>query len=170
MEEVWKDIPGYEGLYQVSSLGRVKSLNYNHEGYQKILSFKKERNGYLRVGLFREGRQKLFSVHRLVATVFIPNPNNLPQVNHKDEDKTNNRADNLEWCSCQYNINYGTCLHSISKKVDQYSHSGILLNTFKSVRAAAKAYGCSNSYLGKCIKEGKEFGGYIWRYKEKEAV
>ena len=113
MEE-WRAVPGYEGLYEVSSYGRVKSIDryvksksYRlHKG--KVLSPGKDRNGYLFVVLSYNGKHKGITVHRLVAESFIPNPDNLPQVNHKDEDKTNNNVDNLEWCDAKYNSNYGT--------------------------------------------------------------
>lgn len=111
MEEVWKDIKGYEGLYQVSNMGRVKSLGRvdgsNHRLYEKILKLKK-RNNYLGIDLHKNGELRTYSVHRLVAQAFIPNPNNLPQVNHIDENKINNQIDNLEWCTVLYNNTYGT--------------------------------------------------------------
>lgn len=107
MIEIWKDITGYEGLYQVSNLGRVKSTQYFHGTNERILKPISTHNGYFRVHLRKDGKLKTFKIHRLVAEAFIPNPDNLPQINHKDEDKTNNRVDNLEWCSARYNCNYG---------------------------------------------------------------
>ena len=110
MEE-WRSIPGYEGLYEVSSYGRVKSLERyksNNGGIQlikeKILKPHNTKKGYLTV----QFSNKIFKVHRLVAQAFIPNPDNLPMVNHLDEDKTNNRVENLEWCNRKYNCNYGS--------------------------------------------------------------
>lgn len=101
--EIWKDVAGYEGLYQISNLGRVKGLKRN-----KILALK-DNQGYLKIGLRKpKDKQRFFSVHRLVAIAFIPNPNNYPQINHKDECKTNNCVSNLEWCTAKYNCNYGT--------------------------------------------------------------
>lgn len=102
MEE-WKEVPGYEGLYEVSNTGNVKSLIKN-----KIIKGFINRCGYRLVGLSKNKILKRFQVHRLVAQVFIPNPDNLPMVNHKDEDKSNNSVDNLEWCDAKYNIHYGT--------------------------------------------------------------
>lgn len=106
--EQWKPVKGYEELYVVSSLGRVKSLNYNHTGKEKILKPAKNSKGYLQVQLWRDGKHKMFQVHRLVATAFLPNSEGLEQVNHIDEVKTNNCVENLEFCDCKYNNNYGT--------------------------------------------------------------
>ena len=122
MIEEWRDIKGYEGIYQVSNLGNVCSLDrvikhypkdYFQEG--KVLSPALSRNGYPMVILVNHNKRKTRNVHRLVAEAFIPNPNNLPQVNHKDENKTNNCVDNLEWCTQKYNLNYGTRNIKISK-------------------------------------------------------
>ena len=102
--EIWRDIKGYEGIYQISNKGRVKSLHY---GKEKILSPSKH-SGYFFVRLFKKGEKpKEFDIHRLVAQAFLPNPDNLPIVNHKDENKLNNNVENLEWCNSEYNLNYG---------------------------------------------------------------
>ena len=116
MIEEWRPIEGYEGLYEVSNLGRVRSLDryikysngniHLHKG--KMLSPTKDTVGYLKVGLYCNGKYKMFSVHRLVAQAFIPNPDNLPQVNHRDENPSNDNVDNLEWCDAKYNLNYGS--------------------------------------------------------------
>ena len=105
MEEIWKDIKDYEGLYQVSNLGRVKSLNYNHTGKEKILKLH-DTHGYYRAYLCNKGKQFKIFVHRLVAQAFIPNPNNLPQVNHKDFNRKNNCSKNLEWITLKENVQY----------------------------------------------------------------
>lgn len=107
MIEIWKDIEGYEGLYQISNLGNVKSLNYNHTGLEKRLKPQKSNKGYLRIELCKNGKKKKFSIHELVADTFIENPNNLPCVNHKDENKINNNVENLEHCTYSYNNTYG---------------------------------------------------------------
>lgn len=109
MKEIWKDIKGYEGLYQVSNLGNVKSLKTN-----KNLYYSNSNNGYLRVGLFKNKR-KMFSIHRLVAENFIPNPNEYLVVNHKDFNQKNNKVDNLEWCTSKENNNYGC--HQLKRKL-----------------------------------------------------
>ena len=106
--EQWKPVKGYEELYAVSNLGRVKSLNYHRTGVEKIIKPKKSGNGYLQVGLWKNGKRKFFLVHRLVAEAFIPNPEGFEQVNHKDEVKTNNCVSNLEWVSRWDNMHYGT--------------------------------------------------------------
>ena len=108
MKEIWKDIEGYEGRYQVSNFGNVKSLNYKHTGEEKIMQSCKDKIGYLHIKLFMNGKPKMYKVHRLVAQAFIPNSNNYPQVNHKDENKINNNVNNLEWCTAKYNSNFGT--------------------------------------------------------------
>ena len=113
--EIWKDIKGYEGLYQVSNLGRVKSLPKYHKtksGYfskERIIKTIRNDRGYLMVGLSKDWKKKKVFVHRLVAEAFIPNPNNYTQINHiNEQEKDNNNVDNLEWCTCKYNCNYGT--------------------------------------------------------------
>ena len=111
MKEIWKDIKGYEGLYQISNYGEVKSLE-KKAGFstrkEKILKQHLDKDGYVKVYLCKNNKVKFLSVHRLIAEAFIPNPNNFPQINHKDENKQNNKIENLEWCTCKYNINYGT--------------------------------------------------------------
>ena len=102
-KEVWKDIKHYEGLYKISSLGRVWSV---HKHDFKVPHIKD--NGYMFVQLYKNGKMRNEHLHRLVSLTFVPNPNNLPQVNHKDENKRNNCVDNLEWCDGKYNNNYGT--------------------------------------------------------------
>ena len=106
--EIWKDVFGYEGLYQVSNKGRVKSINNYHRKDCVILKPQLNRFGYEIVNLYRKRKMRHFFIHKLVAFAFIQNPNNYPQVNHKDECKTNNNVENLEWCTAKYNINYGT--------------------------------------------------------------
>ena len=117
MAEIWKAVTGYEGLYEVSSLGNVRSLDRvirsKHNGTTlkkgRILTpFYEEKKGYYQVALSKDGKEKKQRIHRLVATAFLDNPFNYTDINHKDEIKTNNKMDNLEWCTREYNNNYGT--------------------------------------------------------------
>ena len=170
MQEIWKDVVGYEGLYQVSNLGRVKSLDraikYSNgkicKYKEEIRALTKDGRGYLRVLVSKNRKHRNLRVHRLVAQAFIPNPRNLSQVNHKDEDKTNNCVDNLEWCSCQYNVDY-----SLSKKVCQYDTNGNLLRIWKSIIEASRNLQIPDTNIGKCCKgEYKQSGGYVWKYAD----
>ena len=113
LNEIWKPIEGYEGLYEVSNLGRVKSLKRLHTK-ERILSQFLNHRGYARVNLWKENKSRKYSVHRLVAEAFIPNPDSKPQVNHIDENKTNNSVENLEWCTQLENHNHGTVNERIS--------------------------------------------------------
>lgn len=123
MTEIWKDVKGYEGLYQVSNMGRVRSVarvvtwkNQQTKSYKSRMMKIREKNGYRVVSLYKNHKSKDNRVHRLVADAFIENPNNLPFINHIDEDKSNNKVDNLEWCTRQYNNNYGRRNEKISIK------------------------------------------------------
>ena len=127
MKEEWKDVKDYEGLYQVSNLGRVKSVErmkwsgLNGGCYvtvpERILKTIKDKYGYLTVNLCKDSKMKTYKVHRLVATAFLDNPNNLPMINHKNEIKSDNHVDNLEWCDASYNANYGTRNQRVGEKV-----------------------------------------------------
>ena len=114
-KELWKDIPEYEGLYQVSNYGRIKSL-HNYRGKGNIIK-PKIKNNYYQIGLRKNNIRKWFSIHRLVAENFILNSQNLPQVNHKDENKLNNYVDNLEWCTVLYNNTYGTRIDKVNAAI-----------------------------------------------------
>lgn len=111
MEEIWWDIPDYKGIYQISNFGRIKRLeSYDSRGFlrkERIRRQTANKDGYMVVGLYKQGKEKKFLVHQLVAQAFIPNPNNYAEINHKDENKKNNIFSNLEWCSRKYNVNYG---------------------------------------------------------------
>lgn len=164
MVEIWRDIEGYENLYQVSNLGRVKSLNYNHTGKEKIMKAKKDK-GYLRVQLYKDGKPKFYSVHRLVATSFLPNPNNLSQVNHIDEDKSNNIVDNLEWCSAKYNSNYGTRIQRIVEKNNKQVlcvETGVVYPSTMQVEREIGFLQCNISKA--CCGKYKTAYGFHWRY------
>jgi len=185
MEEIWKDIEGYEGLYQVSNMGRVRSLDRKvATAYSAIRTFKgkilapwTDRYGYLHVNLWSERKMKSKTVHRLVAGAFISNPDNMPEVNHKDEDKQNNRADNLEWCDTRYNINYGNRSHKVSQtrisnailglRVEQLTMDGQHVRTFDSIREASRVSGADKSVIVRvCKGRLQSAGGYRWRYAE----
>ena len=163
--ENWKEIAGYEGLYEVSDLGRVKSINYNHTGTEKILKPGKNTSGYLFVYLCKDGQKKMSLVHRLVAEAFIPNPNNLETVNHKDEVKTNNVASNLEWMSQGDNVAYSQPQWA-KRSVQMFDkQTGELLATFPSTMEAERVTGIDQSSISKCCNgKYKSAGGYIWRY------
>ena len=136
MEE-WRDIKGYEGKYKISSYGKVKSLKHKDE---KLLKPSYDKDGYKQVILCDNGKDKKWFIHRLVAIHFLPNPNNLPQVNHKDEDKANNVVENLEWCTCKYNINYGTAKN---KKAKSQGRQVLCITTgkiFYSIREAGRGH------------------------------
>lgn len=181
-EEIWKDIEGYEGLYQVSNLGNVRSLDraidscYNSKqsikGKVKIQELKN--NGYMRVTLCKDGKCKHYHVHRLVAEAFIPNPDNLPFCNHMDEDKTNNKSSNLEWCDAKYNQNYGTCRQRIrekqindpkrSKKVYQYTMDGQLVKIWESTKECERNGYSSGCISLCCLGKQKQHQGFYWLY------
>ena len=137
----WKPIAGYEGLYEVSDVGTVRCRKSDH---YRLMKLKYNRfTGYYAVDLRKDGKCKTFSVHRLVATAFLPNPDGLPYVNHKDEDKTNNCVSNLEWCTSEYNNLYSS--YKRRKKVEAYTVDGELLATFESVDTAAQMLGVTKS-------------------------
>lgn len=152
MKEIWKDCKGYEGLYQVSNLGRVWSI-----GSQKYLNGSIDKDGYIQVYLTaKNGKCKKERVHRLVALVFLDNPNNYPQVNHKDENKGNNCVDNLEWCDSKYNTTYskGKAIKCIE-----------LNKVYKCSQDAVKELNIDDSSIRKCYKgQLKTCSGYLWEY------
>ena len=167
-QEIWKDITGYEGLYQVSNLGRVKSLKNDKE---KILKPVISSKGYLFVNLCKQGKQKPTNIHRIVAKAFIPNPNNLPIINHKDEDKTNNCVNNLEWCTYQYNNTYGSRIDRFiysNRNNPKTSKKVLCVETNKiylSVRQIERDLGFGIGNIWSCCNgKYKQAYGYTWRY------
>lgn len=171
MEEMWKDIKGYEGLYQISSLGNVKGKR------GKLLKPQKREHGYLGVDLYdKNHKQRRYSIHRLVAIAFIPNPNNYLEVNHINENKTDNTIENLEWVSHKINSNHGTRGKRISlknkngkksKAIAQFTKDGKLLNIYPSMVAIKRIHGYEQSNICKCVQNDKNYNhayGYKWRY------
>ena len=189
MEEIWKDIKGYENLYQVSNLGNIKSLKKLVNCGIKINSkvFKKEKNlkylisgtGYPFVTLYKNKIGKMFLVHRLVAETFIPNPNNYKIVNHIDENPKNCNVNNLEWCTQSYNINFGTRNEKIakkllnnpinSKKVIQKDLNNNVIKVWESLSEIERKLKFSRSSIAKCCKEKDKIShGYKWEFYKKE--
>ena len=163
-KEYWKPIVGYEGLYMVSNWGRVKSMNYRHSGKERILKPVTNSSGYLLVKLCKDGKVKTFTVHRLVAEHFIPNPNNYKEVNHKDENKTNNVVSNLEWCDRKYNQNYGTRTEKCSKKVYQYTLDGKFVKEWASTCECGRNGYTQQAISACCNGKLKKYRGFIWKY------
>lgn len=186
MTEEWRDIPGFEGLYQASTEGRIRSVErwieradgYRNHIMPRIMKVQKNSNNdYLLVNLHKDKKLNKCLVHRLIALTFIPNPNNLPQVNHKDENPQNAKASNLEWCDCDYNVRYGTARqrHSehiknrpdMSKPVEQYSKDGVYITTYPSSVEAERQTGIWHQSIWQVMNgRGKTAGGFIWRYAQ----
>lgn len=176
MKETWKPVVGFEGAYEVSTLGRVRSVDRIIErGTQKMEVRGKERvlckrwSGRLYVTLRKDGRTFNKSVHRLVAEAFIPNPFRLPEVNHRDENPQNNAVDNLEWCDRNYNANYGTAIQRRTEKVStpvaQLSKDGVVIATFPSAREAERVLGIKHNHIMSCVNKKEHYhtaGGYRW--------
>lgn len=197
MEEIWKDIVGYEGLYQVSNLGRVKSRGSDkwHKGRMLKPMFDGKGN-YLFVGLHKNGKTKQRNIHRLVAEAFIINPSNLPCVNHINEVKTDNKVTNLEWCTVEYNSNYGNAKKnmiasrrknnnqeeinkkikeakkkngsfSCEKPVAQYTIDGTFISNYESATDAERKTGISRGGIQRCcIGRYSQAKGFVWKYIE----
>lgn len=183
--EEWRPVKGFEGLYEVSNLGRVRSMDrwYMHmgRGYVKHLEFHKgrimkqqENKGYPIVKIYKEGKCTTRQVHRLVAETFIPNPNNMPIVNHKDENPKNNNVNNLEWCTQGYNVHYGGGLDRLVKSneyrmrtIEQLTKSGEHVAYHKGIEQLIKRKGFCGRSIYRCLKKKKGFKsayGYRWRY------
>lgn len=178
MEE-WKDIDGYESLYQISNKGRVKSLerqcrtkNYLRRVPEKIISYCHDTYGYPIVTLHKCGKKKTHTIHKLVAKAFIPNPNNYPSVNHIDENKDNNCVENLEWCTVKYNNAFGTRNERIKRSqqrpILQLDNSGNLIKEWKGMNELCKITGYDQSLISRVCNgkvRHKTAYGYKWSFK-----
>lgn len=173
MKEFWKEIKGYEGLYEVSSLGRVRSMDRwvaHRDNSKKFIKGKirkpsSSKNDYLFVMLYKGNQHKFHLIHRLVAEAFLDNPNHLTEVNHKDENKTNNCVYNLEYCTHKYNANYGTCIEKRAKKLHQYSLDGEFIREWESAAEIERKLGYGHSNIAACCNgKSKTSNGYIWKY------
>ena len=174
MVEEWKEVLGFDVLYEVSNLGRVRSRYSEDRGYSNEYVYLKpldNGHGYLRFNWRMKKRQRTVYLHRLVAEAFLPNPDMLPEVNHKDENKANCRVDNLEWCDHKYNASYGTKNERMAEKrvkPVQCIETGVI---FRSARDAGKELGVTNTAISNCLKgRSKTAAGYTWRYADVDAV
>lgn len=169
MKETWKIIENFTN-YEISNLGRVRNTKTG-----KIRKLVKDKDGYFVVGIRLNGKIKMLKLHRLVAQAFIPNPNNYLIVNHKDENKSNNNVENLEWCTIEYNNSYGTRIERSrisqlnnpdkSKLVYQYDLRGNFINEFPSTKEVFRSTGiCRPNVVACCNGRLKSAGGFIWRY------
>lgn len=158
MKEEWRDVVGAEKFYKVSSYGNIVNKLTGKR-------LKPSKSGSYNHIQLRYGVNKNYLVHRLVAEAFIPNPNNLPQVNHIDENKRNNRVDNLEWCSAKYNSTYGKGSKAKEHRVIQFDLSGNALKIWESIKEASMSLGITYQSISSCCRElDKSAGGYIWTY------
>lgn len=183
MTEIWRDIPGYEGLYQASNRGNIRSLNWRKRGVIRNLYLKPHTKGYLQVELSKNGVKKMITVHRLVATTFIPNPNNLPTINHKDENKKNNNILNLEWCTSSYNTSFSKseCSNKdelFNKQSDKnvpYKHnqrvaqidvlSGNTVKIWKNIATIKNEKKYNTSGIRECCKGNRNTAyGFKWQF------
>ena len=180
MKEIWKDISGYEGYYQISNLGRVKSLDRMVlAGYGSLTSTKGQimtpnvKHGYDTVGLCKEGGRSWRLIHRLMAIEFIPNPKNYPIINHIDEDKGNNNVNNLEWCTYQHNNTYGNRLvgwggrvrDKLKKPVHQYTLEGVFVKRYDAMIDATKDGFRQGAISSCCNGKVNTHQGFIWKFE-----
>ena len=164
MQEIWKDIKDYEGLYQVSNLGRVKRIkNKIH-----ILKTIDDGKGYKKARLCKNGILKSYRIHRLVAEAFIPNPFNYSEVNHKDFNRSNNLINNLEWCNKEYNMKHSVKANRFHNK-PVICENNNLITIFNSINEASFKTGINRNNIGRCCNsKRKTAGGYKWRFLKGE--
>ena len=186
--EVWKIIEGTNEKYSVSNLGRVRRNEHYTEikpnnsiahYKERLLNGYKDQEGYVVYGLqISHGKVLTKKGHKLVAEAFIPNPNNFSCINHKDEDRSNNNVDNLEWCDVKYNNNYGTRKDKLRKisgiRVAQYTTDGKLVKIWNSMQEASQSFGCKTTAtirrVCKGVKGRKTYRGFVWRYVDKKVI
>lgn len=180
MQEIWKDILGYEGKYQVSNLGNIKNLKYLNSNKTKLMCLKKHNKGYKQVELSKNHKTKTYLVHRLVAQAFIPNPNNYPLINHKDFNKQNNNVENLEWCNQSQNMKHScskireTCFtrkvtsHTPKKlfsKIFQYDKDNNLIKDWENICEIKNTLNYHPTSIKECCEgKRKQAYGYKWQY------
>lgn len=177
-EEVWKRliISGYEHPYLISNFGNVKTLVFSQIHKPKdCLKQHKDKKGYMNVVILVLGKRRTMKVHRLVALMFVPNELGLLEVNHKDENKENNRADNLEWCNRVYNVRYGTGRERLESQlrmeISQYDTDGNLIEEWESVNFASRTLGIDAACITRCANgKIKTYHGCIWLYKDSENI
>lgn len=180
-EEIWSDVEGYEGKYMVSNIGKVKSLDYHRTGKEKIMKPRKDKKGYLYVGLYKNKKEKWVSVHRLVAAAFIPNPENKPCIDHINTIKDDNRVENLRWATPKENVNNPISRKNYldnspiagkfgkdncnSKPVCQYSLDDKFIRKWCSIIDVKRELGFSNSHISACCRgKLKTCYGFVWKY------
>lgn len=166
--EIWIPIVGYEGRYSVSNFGNIAS---HRGGKTRILKPTLNRSGYTYVDLCKNGMRRSHRVNVLVANHFLPKPNGMEEVNHKDENKSNNRVENLEWCTHRYNMNYGTrtgrAISHLRKPVVRCNKSGESIDAHESVNQASRTLGISAAHISLCCRGmRKSAGGFKWRFVE----
>lgn len=165
--EKWRPIDGFESLYEISNLGRVKSLCAGRHGNLTLIrKTVPDKDGYLTVCLKKDKKTYCKKIHRLVAIAFIENPLNLPQINHMDENRQNNSVENLEWCDCKYNNNYNSKPAKHFKPICKLAEDGTVLATYESVNAAAKDNNIEPSLISPVLRgRRKHAGGFRWEYQ-----
>ena len=169
-QETWKDVKGYEGLYQVSSLGKVKRIRFINKNtsrpQEKVIKQKLRKDGYLEVALYKKGKGKSIQVHRLVAQAFLYNIDNKPAVNHKNGNKTDNKVTNLEWVTVSENaIHSSRVLQKNVKRINQYDLQGRYLATYASIRIASEINGIKECSISNVLAKRKNrTGKYKWEF------
>lgn len=184
MEELWKDVIGHEGIYKISNKGKVLRIegkdSLGRPRKERIIKPKQNNRGYWQIRLYKNGKTENWLLHRLVAKNFIENPNNLSQVNHKDENKDNNTPENLEWCDNFYNRHYGTGIlrmaahkdyksssRKIMKAIFQMNLNGQIIKRFDGIVEAQRETNIKQKNISNCVnKHSKTAGGYKWRFVE----